>query len=80
MTEANEVAYIVMRVPKGTKERMYAALMSRDEDIFEHNGRYIIWGKNKEGEDILLGDVDASAIYQKGVSPMGLIERVRFGK
>lgn len=79
MSEANEVERLVMRGPKNEDERMFAALMSRNEDLFEHNGRIIVWGKNKEDENIYLGDVSATAIYQKGVNPMALIERVRFG-
>lgn len=77
--EASGVERHVMRGPKDKAERMFAALMSLNEDLFEYNGRIIVWGKNKEGENIYLGDVDASVIYQKGVNPMALIERVRFG-
>ena len=71
---------IIMRGAKDEKERMYAALTSKNEDLFEYNGRIIVYGKNKEGENIYLGDVSEAAIYQKNVNGMGLIEKVRFGK
>jgi len=79
MSETNEVERLVMRGAKDKDERMFAALTSLNEELFESSGRIIVWGKNKEGENIYLGDVSATAIYQKGVNPMALIGRVRFG-
>lgn len=71
---------ISMRGPKNETERIFAALTSKDEDLFEHNGRIVVWGKNKDGENIYLGDISISAIAQKYVNGYALIEKVRFGK
>jgi len=76
---SGQVDRLVMRRAKDKKESMFAALVSDNDELFESNGRIIVFGKNKEGENIYLGDVCASVIYQKGVNPMALIERVRFG-
>lgn len=69
-----------LRAPKNKKERMYAALTSSNDKLFEHNGRIIVYGKNKEGENIYLGDICTASLYQKGVNPLGLIEKVRFAR
>jgi len=71
---------ITMRGPKNEDERLFCALMSLNEELFESNGRIIVHGKNKEGESIYLGDVSSTAAAQKGVDAMALIERVRFGR
>lgn len=67
-----------MRSARNKKEKMFAALTSNNDDLFENNGRIIIWGKNKKDENIYLGDVSTTAIYQTSVSPIALIERIRF--
>ena len=68
------------RIPRDKKERLIAALNSKDEECFEDNGRIIVWGKNLDGENIYLGDIDIECLYQKGVNVRAMIERVRFGR
>jgi len=73
------VERIDMRLPHSKKERMFAALNSTDDDLYLHNGRVIVTGKNKDGEIVELGSVDERALYQKTVNPHQLLDGVRFG-
>lgn len=72
-----ELERIVMRPPRSKRERMIAAINSTDEDLYPHNGRVIVTGKNGQGEIIELGSVSETALYTWGVNPRALIDKVR---
>lgn len=75
-----ETKRITMREPKDGTERMFAALSSTIDDLYPNgNGRVIVTGKNIDGEVLYLGDICESLLFLKGVNPMAVIERVRFG-
>ena len=72
---------IIMRGPINRVERLKAALCSTINDLHpDGNGRVIVSGVLPNKERIYLGDIDESILYQSGVSPMQLIEHIRFGK
>lgn len=72
--------YTVARAPKDDHERLYAALNSTDEDLFEgeEDHRLYVTGRNKEGDRILLGSVSISYLHLKGVDFQRAIDRIRF--
>ncbi len=69
---------IKMRLPCSEEERLFAALNSTDADLYPHNGRVLVTGKNKEGEIIELGSVAQPVLYQKATDPRQLLDSVRF--
>ena len=71
---------VVMRPASDADERLKAALCSTTDDLYpDGNGRVLVSGTLPNGEKIYLGEVDENALCQKGVDPMALIDRVRFG-
>ena len=81
LLERNNLSKVTIRLrqAKNKQERLYAALNSTTNDLYYHNGRVIVTGKNKDGEVIELGCVSETVLFQRAVNPCQLIDSVLFG-
>lgn len=68
-----------LRSAKTKEERLFAALNSGPDDLFQSTDfRLVVTGVNQDGERLYLGCIDMWAVYEKSFDTVGMIERIKF--